>query len=471
MSDTNKKIDIILVHIDTWMQSNNGLAILDPYLKMHGINCVLINSSDLDEYKDKADIFGFSVFNFNYRTAQELTHKVRNKTVIWGGWTPSAVPELMLQENPDVDYVILREGEKRLFNLLRSFEQPEIFDKIDGIAYRNHDNNITIRPPKEFMDMNELPRPNKLATVKNIVFIEVVRGCYGQCYYCQDVSTMRFKSACKIADEIQEWYLEGYTIFHLGNANSAANGPLLQELFIELESRNLPIRISLVGRPENFLKNLKIIEKLFQSKIIRPCAVEMGIEANSQRVLDLLGRRTTPEKNIEAVEAMLALRKKYAPDIKILTYMILFSHYDITIDDFVENVKFIGKYQCSRDVISLYLVGLRNTRIWDDMKARGFIKPGNELLQILRYNFTDDLVDRLFKKLVRVPLRKLSYEEKLNSPSGNIEFQRSIYDKIIEFYNSKDILKSIMDYIDSPSNETIINNMIRVLIDSEKTKT
>ena len=450
MSVPQEKADIIFVHIDNWMQSNSGLAILDPYLKQHGVNSMIVSSSELDQYIDKTDVFGFSVLNYSYQTAQELTQRLSQKTIIWGGWAPTSDPELTLRENPGVDYVILREGEKRLLNLLRSFTQPELFDTIDGIAYRDHQGAIIVRPPVEFVELNELPRPNKLATIQDIVFIELARGCYGRCYYCQDVAAMRFKSARNAADEIQAWHEEGYEIFHLGNANSAANGPLLQELFSELEARNLHVRISIVGRPEDFLRNASVIERLFQSEIIRPCAVELGIEANTQRALDLIGRRTTPEKNAQALNTLLAFREKYAPDIKILAYMILFPHYDMTLEDFVENVKFIGQYQCSQGVISLYLIGLRNTGIWHEMHAKGLIKPGKERLQILRYPFTDPTVDKLCRKLVRTPQKHWFAQQKLHTQAGSLEFQDHIYKKILEFYHSDNIMQSVMEYINTP---------------------
>ena len=82
----------------------------------------MISGSQLDHYLDQADVFGISVMDHSYFTAQQLTQKLRDKTVIWGGWTSTALPEFILQENPDVDYVILQEGEKRLVTLLQSFQ-------------------------------------------------------------------------------------------------------------------------------------------------------------------------------------------------------------------------------------------------------------------------------------------------------------------------------------------------------------
>jgi len=457
MSGTPEKADIIFVHIDSWLKSNSGLAILDPYLKQHGIKSLIISSSELDQYIDKADVFGFSVMNYMYQTAQELTQRLSQKTIIWGGWTPTSDPELVLRENPLVDYVILREGEKRLLNLLRSFQQPELFDTIDGIAYRDHQQNIIVRPPIEFVDLNELPLPNKLATVEDIIFIELTRGCYGRCYYCQDVATMRFKSAKKAADEIEAWHQQGYDTFHLGNANAAANGPLLQEVFNELETRKLPVHISVVGRPEDFLRNAAVIEQLFRSKIIRPCALEMGVEGNTQHILDLLGRRTTPEKNMQALTTLLQLREKYAPDTKIIACMILFSHYDMTLEDFVENVKFIGKYQCSQNAISLSLIGLRNTEIWHEMQTRGLVTSDSKRLQIFRYPFTDPAINTLCRKLVRIPQKQWFDQQKLHTHIGSAEFQAYIYHKLLEFYHSDNIMQRVMEFINMPDEPPLMN--------------
>jgi hypothetical protein len=163
------------------------------------------------------------------------------------------------------------------------------------------------------------------------------------------------------------------------------------------------------------------------------------------------------EINAKALSTLISFREKYAPDVKILAYMILFSHWDITIEDFVENIKFIGEYQCSENAISLYLCGLRNTRIWDDMQARGFVKPGKERFQILNYPFTDNTVERLFRKLIQKPLKKLLLKQKLNSPERNFEFQQKIYAQILEFYNSENIMESVMDFINAPDSDDIID--------------
>lgn len=451
-----KKMDIILVNINSTIMTNSGLAIIDPYLKKNGFRSMVINSSEIEMYLDKADIFGISVMDHTFVAAQELTRLLKNKTVIWGGWTTTALPEYILKENPGVDYAILQEGEKRLVNLLKSFKQPEFFDGIDGIAYRDDKNKIIIRPPCEFVDMNELPISNDLAVLGDIVFIEVSRGCYGGCDYCQEEIKMRFKNTHKIVKEIGYWYNRGYRTFHLGNANSISKGSLLRKLLSELEKKGkgLSINIRLVGRPEDVVRNRDVITQIFKSKTVHLNTVTVGIEANTKHALDLLGRGTNPEINDKAISLLISLREKYSPDTIIQGNMILFSHYDMILDDLVENIKFIGNYGCSRDTISPQLHGLAGTPIWHNMKTMGFKESKKLGLRVFDYPFSDKDVDKLYKKLVHGLIKKIvrgANEKNGNkiTDSDRISLTVQVHDKFMEFYNSGDPRKAVMEFINA----------------------
>ena len=112
--------------------TNVGLASLDAYLKQHQITSTIINSTDIDQYRDRSDVFGISVMDHSYEHALELSESLKDKTLIWGGWTATALAEKILTDHAPVDYVILREGEERLRALIESFQRPDAFDKIPG---------------------------------------------------------------------------------------------------------------------------------------------------------------------------------------------------------------------------------------------------------------------------------------------------------------------------------------------------
>jgi tRNA A37 methylthiotransferase MiaB len=453
------RYDIVLINPGTvpghpHLAANVGLAALEAFLRQHGLRCRTIADAEVAQYLTCADVFGISVMDHTYARARSVTQRLAQaaKTVVWGGWTATALPEYILAQIPGVTYVILREGEQRLLWLLEALKQPDLFDRIDGIAYRTAAGQIEVRPPRGFLNLDDLPIPTELATLNQLVFVELARGCYGGCRYCQEVRAMRFKSAARALAEIQHWYDRGYRYFYWGNANSLANGALLAELTRALEARDLRIRIFLTGRPTDVVRHAAVLEIMFRSPILRIHSIEVGVEANTQALLDLLGRRATPAINRQALETLLRLRDTHSPDTRIHANMILFSHVDMTLADFVENVRFIGEYQCSREVMGLQLYGVAGTPLWADMRARGFPAQADRGLQIAEYPFTDPLVKRVFEKLVAAPLRQLRRNPGF-SLADQANFQQQCHDRLLHWYQAPDIMARALDFIESETEE------------------
>jgi hypothetical protein len=437
---------------------NLGLVAIDSYLGLRGFETALIEMGGLRDYLDSSDVFGVSVWDHSYGAAVRITRAIRKRrpdaVVIWGGWAAMARPEQVLRDNPGVDYVILQDGERRMELLLRSQVDPARFDDLDGIAYRREDGAIELRPARERFDPDLLPVPRPGDEMRHrrhdgngIVYVELARGCYGRCSYCQHLSKMRFRDPGKVAEEIAFWYGLGNRHFYIGNDNSIAKVTHLERLVDALEQRRLDgIRIWLTGRPNDVLKGLPVIERVFASPQIGLHAVEMGIESDSAAMLKRLRRGLTPEINRRAMDALFALRERYSPDTQINANIILFPHWEMTIDDFVDNVRFIGDYGCSRDTFSLQLYGVAGTPLWDEMSARGFL--GNDAMsqRITSYPYDDPDVERLFARLVREPLETL-LRSGLNTPGRMYRFQHRVHDKIMDFLRTGNIREAVMDFI------------------------
>ncbi len=448
--------DIILVNptsgllSEEVMFSNVGLGYLESFLGHNNISCITISSDMGESYRDRSEVFGFTVLSATYSIAHKLSRTLWDKTVIWGGWTATALAESILKQNPMVDYVILQEGEERLLRLLHSLKRPELLSEIDGLASRNDHGKVVVRPAKKFMDLDSLPLPTDKVMFNKMAFIGFSRGCYGDCHFCQEETRMRFQGTAKTVLEIEHWYDRGCREFYIGNANSIAGGKRLASLVLEIEKRELDITLHLVGRPNDILQHLDILTNIFKSPVVGVHTVEVGVEANSQKMLDLLGRGTSPEINRNAVQTLLDLRDSFSPDTKILANMILFSHFDMTIADFVENVRFIGDYGCSRTVLSIQLFGMPGTVIWEDMRARGFKMDDNFGQAIAEYPFSDEDVDQLFRKLIHDVRVKIARRKAAYTFEDDLAFRTACHDTLMEFYNSGDIAESVMDFIKSP---------------------
>lgn len=147
-----------------------------------------------DLYNRCPDVIGFSCYIWNIEetlTIVQLLKKVMPEVkIILGGPEVSFDPDVFMERVPEIDFIVMGDGEVTFHNLLQEIEGDEQFDQVNGIAYRScHTNQITINPPRAKSDLNELPSPHYLSDdlvdlSKRIVYFETSRGCPFNCQFC-----------------------------------------------------------------------------------------------------------------------------------------------------------------------------------------------------------------------------------------------------------------------------------------------
>jgi len=146
----------------------------------------------------KADVFGISSSFTPYHgealgIARIVKEWDQRKIVVMGGAHVSCDPEGVLK-SPDVDYVVLGEGEVRFSSLLDLIERKksEDLEEIDGIGF-HRDGALRIHPPREFIhDLDSLPHPARdlydpgryRIGKRYSTTIITSRGCPHHCAYC-----------------------------------------------------------------------------------------------------------------------------------------------------------------------------------------------------------------------------------------------------------------------------------------------
>src|ERR1700685_719172 len=78
-----------------------------------------------------------------------------NKPVILGGWHPSLLPDQTLA-CPDVDAIVIGQGEEALVEMVRHIEAGESFKGIPGVAYKE-DGKLAFNTPRPLKPIRELP--------------------------------------------------------------------------------------------------------------------------------------------------------------------------------------------------------------------------------------------------------------------------------------------------------------------------
>jgi len=110
-----------------------------------------------------ADAFcvGLSVMSAQIPHALQISGFVRRCNpsipIIWGGVHPTLYPE-QTAKCELVDFAVKGEGELTLGELLEAIERGNHrLNDVKGIAFQTKDNNVTLTPDREPLDMNELP--------------------------------------------------------------------------------------------------------------------------------------------------------------------------------------------------------------------------------------------------------------------------------------------------------------------------
>jgi radical SAM superfamily enzyme YgiQ (UPF0313 family) len=135
------------------------------------------------------------------------------------GSHPTFMPRYCLSHSA-VDFIVLREPEESLRQLLFCLHDGGDVSKIQGIGYRGPDGDIVLTEPRPFMDMDELPIPDRALLPAGVDYFNPVvwnvpyttmqtsRGCPGKCIFCTAPEfygqNFRYRSSENVLQELRE---------------------------------------------------------------------------------------------------------------------------------------------------------------------------------------------------------------------------------------------------------------------------
>ena len=183
-----------------------GARYPDVWLKEYSINDRLELIAE-ELYQAGADVIGFSCYIWNVQEITALIRRLRpvcpQVKFVLGGPEVSFEAEDFLLTHPEVDALVLGEGEKTFLDLLGAWERggdpsggfPGDPDgafsgdlaAVPGIAWRRITEEIIVNPASpDLIDMNTLPNPYKEKEdfSGRLVYLETTRGCPFNCQFC-----------------------------------------------------------------------------------------------------------------------------------------------------------------------------------------------------------------------------------------------------------------------------------------------
>lgn len=165
-------------------------------------------------FKRKPDVLCFSVYIWNLDYVEDVArefHKICPDVPIWvGGPEVSYEVERFLKEHPYIKGVIIGEGEDTFREVCSHYvdgNDVKELGNIDGIAYRNENEQYFFTKTRCLTDMSKLPFAyDRMADFSNrIIYYESSRGCPFSCSYCLSSvdKTLRFRDLELVKEELK----------------------------------------------------------------------------------------------------------------------------------------------------------------------------------------------------------------------------------------------------------------------------
>jgi anaerobic magnesium-protoporphyrin IX monomethyl ester cyclase len=177
---------LALRYLKAYSQADFAMDIAEYTIKDPIMNIV----SDL--FQRKPNIIGFSCYIWNIEETLQVVRLLRKimpeLTIVLGGPEVSYDTEQWLVGEPEVDMIVMGEGESTFHHLLQELHSDRKFHYVFGLVYRK-EGQVVINPPRPKLDLGDIPSPyrfeeDKSDLGKRVVYFETSRGCPFSCQFC-----------------------------------------------------------------------------------------------------------------------------------------------------------------------------------------------------------------------------------------------------------------------------------------------
>ena len=236
-----------------------------------------------------AQVVGFSVLHANRWGALEIAAEVRRilpeAAVVFGGIGASMLWRHLLAHFPQVDAVVVGEGERTFLALVQALARDgRLPSGLPGLALRRGGEPIFNGPADPIRRLDDLPDPARYFTFQHLV---MTRGCPGRCTFCGSPRfwgrRVRFHSVPYIAEQIQRLYDRGQRYFFFSDDTFTLSRTRVMALCREILDRGLDITWQAISKV-----NIVDAETLGWMRRAGCIQISYGVESGSEEIRALL---------------------------------------------------------------------------------------------------------------------------------------------------------------------------------------
>lgn len=246
----------------------------------------------------KPDIIGFSILNANRwggievaQIAKEINPDIK---IVFGGVAPTFLWKHFLKYFPQIDFIVIGEGEYAFLNLVKLIEKGNYgrLKNVEGIALRQNGKIIKTKPPRPIQNLDELPIPGKYFKYQHVTSS---RGCPWKCTFCGSPRfwgrKIRFHSPENFVRHIELLYNKGITFFYVSDDNFTINKNRVIEICKMILDKDLKITWAAISRV-NYVNE----DMLYWMRKAGCIQISYGIESGSEKIRGLLNKNVKTDQ-------------------------------------------------------------------------------------------------------------------------------------------------------------------------------
>lgn len=364
-----------------------GLGYLAAILEKNNYNVDVIDCQVLklsyEDFKNKIskrqpDIVGVTSATLTYQTALKLVKIAKeacpNCITIAGGSHVTFWDNHALEECPELDIVVRREGENTMLELAQRVEAGKSYDDVLGTTTRKN-GKIVKNPDRPYIeDLDSLPFParhlwpmDRFRELEDILYLATSRGCVYWCEFCTTVRMhgrkYRMRSPKNVVDEIEQLH-KNYNISKFTFCDDAftVDQARTEALCSEIQKRNLKIEWNCGTRVDMLTKDL--LTKMKEAGCV---SVWFGVESGTQQVLDAMKKGITPELTMKVLGWVREVGLAPVPNV-------ILGFPGETKQSAWKTIKFVEKV--APDAVGFYNVAtpFPGTPLYDIVKEKGWLR-------------------------------------------------------------------------------------------------
>ena len=300
-------LGIMIVAAYVEQNTEHKIEILDTQVER-------MNYNDIEKEikRRKPDVVGITAMTFTLidviMTAKVVKSIDENIKVVLGGPHVNIYPDETINI-PEVDYLVLGEGEITFTELIQNMGNMGRLKQIKGLAFKEGDKIVNTDQRTLIDNLDAIPFPARhltpykkyyslLAKRSPVTTMITSRGCPYKCLFCDRPhlgKKFRARSANNVVDEMEECMSMGVNEFLIYDDTFTINRKRVINICDEILKRGLDIGWDIRARVDNV--DAEMLKKLKEAGCER---IHYGIESANPEILKVLRKGITVEQVIKA---------------------------------------------------------------------------------------------------------------------------------------------------------------------------